>query len=464
MPSPAPEPLAPRPLSIWLVDPLEALPGEAERPTRTCTLARILAARGHDVLWWSSTWSPRRRANRQIPPGFREDEGFGIRLVAVRPVDRSWSLDPRAGLHEFGHALERVASETVASGQLQRPDIVLATLPSIESAEACGRLARRLDATFVLDVVERWPDSQVCRLAGPAWIRSFVGWLALNAARRRRDALVATADAVVAADHTTLAALLPGQPATHHPPEETPAPGAAVLAAGQPKPATHVCHLGAYLEEFGEAARFVDEVPPVGAVPAAPTPPRAVQCVVTGPFDRCHDGDTILRAARLLSARGTGVVMHLVGTGDDGARVGRAAAAIEGSCRVVLHGPLPRGECVRLWAGCDVGIVSVRRDAAVAVPLEACDAAAAGLAIVHPLSGELANLVGRHEAGLSYAAGDATSLTDVIASLAADRKALAAMRAGARRLAAQAFDRERTYACFADWLETVPTATQPARA
>ena len=44
MPSPAPEPLAPRPLSIWLVDPLEDIPWEGERPDRTWTLARVLAA------------------------------------------------------------------------------------------------------------------------------------------------------------------------------------------------------------------------------------------------------------------------------------------------------------------------------------------------------------------------------------------------------------------------------------
>jgi len=64
MPSPAPEPLSPRPLTIWLVNPFDDIPGEGPPPLRTWTLARVLAARGHDVTWWTATWSHRRKAIR----------------------------------------------------------------------------------------------------------------------------------------------------------------------------------------------------------------------------------------------------------------------------------------------------------------------------------------------------------------------------------------------------------------
>lgn len=459
MPSPAPEPLVSRPLSIWLANPLEDIPGETDRPLRTWILARILAARGHDVVWWSSTWNPRRRQARRLPAGLREDEGFDVRLVATRPIDRPWSFAGAAGLSDFGRTLDRVASETVASGQLQRPDMILATLPPIDGAETCAGLARRLDATFVVDVVERWPESHRCRLPGPAPLRTLLGWLGLGAARRRRDAVVASADACAASDETTLEALQRVGDGTATFPVEA----AALLATPSPRQLPgHVCHLGAYLQEFGVAAPQIDEVPRSGTEPAPPPPPRALQCVVTGAFVGCHEGDTILRAARLLAARGTAVVIHVVGAEGDEARLRRVATRVQGSCRLVVHGPLSRRECLQLWAGCEVAVVGAGPDAAVAVPLEACEGAAAGLAVVHPLPGELEQLVDHYEAGLKYDAGVAESLADALATVAADRRELAALRAGARRLAAERFDAERIYAAFADWLETVSATTQPA--
>jgi glycosyltransferase involved in cell wall biosynthesis len=120
-----------------------------------------------------------------------------------------------------------------------------------------------------------------------------------------------------------------------------------------------------------------------------------------------------------------------------------------------VHGLLPRQAYVSLLSRCDVGLVCVKPESFVAVPYKACDYAAAGLALVNSLPGELQQLIDRHSAGVPYTSGDAASLARVIADLAANRMRLADLRLGARRLVAAEFDRERTYAAFADWLETV---------
>jgi glycosyltransferase involved in cell wall biosynthesis len=132
-----------------------------------------------------------------------------------------------------------------------------------------------------------------------------------------------------------------------------------------------------------------------------------------------------------------------------------AAAAQRGSCELRVHGLLPRGDYVKLLASCEVGLVLVKPESLVAVPNKACDYAAAGLALVNSLPGELAGLIDTHAAGVSYTAGDGSSLARAITDLAADRRRLLGLRAGARRLAAAAFDRERTYPAFVDWLETL---------
>ena len=212
MPSPAPEPLAPRPLSVWLVNPFDDIPGEGLPPLRYWTLARVLAARGHDVIWWTATWSHRRKAIRSAPLGIREDEGFAVRLVAVRPYEKNVSL-ARIGSHrDFGKTFERLANESVSSGQLERPDIILASLPPLDSPEAAARLAKKLDATFVLDLMDVWPETFDRLLPGPGFLKRLIAPFMLGGMLKRRQALVAAADAVSAATQTYADAVLRDAP------------------------------------------------------------------------------------------------------------------------------------------------------------------------------------------------------------------------------------------------------------
>jgi len=433
MPSPAPEPLAPRPLSVWLVNPFDDIPGEGLPPLRYWTLARVLAARGHDVTWWTATWSHRRKALRTAPLGLREDEGFAVRLVAVRPYEKNVSLARLASHRDFGRTFERLAIESVSSGQLERPDIILASLPPLEGPEAALRLARRLDATFVLDVQDLWPETFERLLPGPPFLRRLLAPLVLGGMRSRRDALVAAADAVAATTRTYADVVFRGVPA------ETP---------------RHVCTVGAYPQEFPQGPRIVSHVPLPGSGPdEAARPP--LECVYSGSLEASQDLDIIPAAARLLAGEGVRATIHVAGTGSREPALRRAAEAGGGSCRVELHGLLARPDYVRLLSRCDVGLVCVKPESLVAVPNKAGDFAAAGLALVSSLPGELESLIDAHAAGVRYTAGDPVSLARAIAALAADPRRLESCRAGARRLAAAEFDRERTYARFADWLETV---------
>jgi glycosyltransferase involved in cell wall biosynthesis len=394
----------------------------------------VLAARGHDVIWWTATWSHRRKAIRTAPLGIREDEGFAVRFVAVRPYERNVSL-ARLGSHrDYGRTFERLANESVSSGQLARPDIILASLPPFEGPEAAARLARRLDATFVLDLMDVWPETFDRLLPGPAFVRKLLAPFFLGSMHRRRQELVAAADAVSAATRTY---------------------ADAVLAAAPDSLPRHLCYVGAYPQEFPAPRPAVNHVPlPDGSSPEDAAS-RPLECVYAGTLEAGQDLDTLVAATRQLSAAGVQATIHVAGTGSHEAVLRRAAASSGGTCRLEVHGLLPRADYVRLLSRCDVGLVCVKPESFVAVPYKACDYAAAGLALVNSLPGELQQLIERHDAGVAYAAGDAASLARAIADLAANRRRLADLRQGARRLAAAEFDRERTYAAFADWLETV---------
>ena len=452
MPSPAPEPNSPRPLTIWLVNPFDDIPGEGAGVSRTLSLARVLAARGHEVTWWSSTWSHRRKAVRRAPPALSEDEEFAVRLVAVRGYERDVSLARLASRRDFGRTLERLVTETIASGQLQRPDVIVATLPPLAGAEACVRLARRLDTTLVIDLPELWPETRATLLPVPAALRQLlVPWL-LGGMRRRRDAVVAAASTAelsvvlpvlppAAAQRTDLAAV----PAAATPPAS--APGRAV-----PR---HVCVIGAYIQEFATAGPHVEPVPLPGAGIDAAAPPRALACVHTISEHADRDAEMLAKIARLLGSRGVETVIHVVVPEAGHGPLERVAEKLRGACRLVVHRQPDRRAYVDLLGGCDVGLVGLSSGCSVAVPVAACEYAAAGLALVSGVPGDLATHIDRSGAGVACAADNAGMWADALAALATDRRRLLGLRDGARRLAAAVFDRETTSARFATWLEAV---------
>ena len=456
MPSPAPEPLTSRPLTVWLVNPFDDIPGEGIPPLRYWSLARVLAARGHEVTWWTATWSHRRKTIRTAPLGILEDEGFAVRLVAVRPYEKDGSLARINSHKDFGRTFERLASEGVSSGQLARPDIILASLPPLESPEAALRLARTLDATFILDVMDLWPETFERLVPGPAFLRRLISPLLLGNMAGRRQALVAAADALSATTAAYATAAFADAPA------DTP---------------RHICPVGAYVDEFPGPPRMTSEVPmpaPKAATeePAAGAePPRAIlglfgavggrpadgplDIVYAGSLEAGQDIEILPAVARQLSARGLAATIHVAGSGKLEAALRRAAEAATGSCRMLVHGLLGRRDYVNLLSRCEVGLVAVKPESMVALPNKACDYAAAGLALVNSLPGELAELIDRYAAGVGYTSGDAASLAKAIAALSADRPKLAAMRQAARRMAEREFDREHTYAAFANWIETI---------
>ena len=430
-----PEPL---PLSIWIVNPFDDIPGEGLPPLRYWSLARVLAGRGHDVTWWSAAWSHRRKSPRAAPLFIRDDEGFAVRLVAVRPYAKNVSFARLASHRDFGRTFERLANEAIASGQLERPDIILASLPPLEGPEAAARLAKRLDANLVVDLMDVWPETFERLLPGPQWLRKALFPLLFGRMATRRRALLQAADAVSSSAHGYLEAI----------PEAT---------AGDKT--RHVCHLGAWLAEFAAPPRLIDEVPNAHAASSQPsqptgaTPPLA--CVYSGTLESGQDLDALLAAARILSAQGVAATLHVAGTGRLEPSLRTAADAMRGSCSMQVHGLLERGPYVKLLSACDVGLVLVKPESLVAVPYKVCDYTAAGLALVNSLPGELEQLVADYQAGIRYAAGSGDSLARAIASLAGDRRRLLDMRQGSRRLAESEFDREKTYARFADWLEGI---------
>ena len=152
---------------VWLVDPLSAIPGEGLLPSRTWAMARAFVAAGHDVIWWTSGFSHARRIKRTPPLKIVEEEGFSVRLIPSRGYNSYFSLGRFASHRKFARGFEKQAIEGLASGDLARPDLLIATLPPSSTVDAAVRLANKLDAELLLDVDEWWPEPLRPMIPGP---------------------------------------------------------------------------------------------------------------------------------------------------------------------------------------------------------------------------------------------------------------------------------------------------------
>jgi hypothetical protein len=286
-----------------------------------------------------------------------------------------------------------------------------------------------MEATLVVDVREPWPEFELRQVPGPAFLRPLLTPLLVGNLGSRQASLLAASDGVAG----TTASML-----------------SAFCVAARPDLPRHMCYAGSYVQEFGTPHRHLDPVPVSGAAAEA-LPVRPTVCVCTVANEEALK--IVMAVARGLGASGLPITVHAVAVGPTD-RPGGAPTGSGGP--LVVHGPLPRQEYVRLLSAADIGVVVAPASSTGPHPDAVSDFAAAGLAIVHDLSGELADLLARHDAGDRCASGDTGALVRSIASLAGDRRRLLAMQDAARRLALASFDRERLYPQFADWLETLP--------
>lgn len=423
---------------VWLVDPIGAIPGEGLLPSRTWAVARALVAAGHEVIWWTSSFSHTRRIPRTPPLQIFAEEGFHVRLIAARRYRQEFCRARFASHRDFARTFERVACESVAAGQLERPDLLVATLPPPETVDSAIRVAHRLDAELVVDVTEWWPEPLRPLIPGPAWLAKLVAAVRFPALDRQQRLLLGRADALLAGSRTTVNELLSSETATLP---------------------LKVVPTGSYVQDYAAPAPLIDRVPTPGRngrQPVSPAPsPLAI--AVGGDLDDKADLLRLVDLARALSSRQVNAVLRVVGGGRWMPRLESAAPLVKGVCRIEPHGMVDRTRYVSLLADCQAGLVLPGLLRRFPLPAVASDYAAAGLAVVLAGPGELADMVLAAEAGVVAADAGPETLAAAIAQLAASPPQLSRQRQAARRLAEQSLDRERLAADLVVWLESLAT-------
>jgi glycosyltransferase involved in cell wall biosynthesis len=155
---------------IWLVKIGETLPiGQSDtRLLRTGLIANLFVEKGHDIVWWSSTYDHFKKkqcfqfdTDLQLAPSYRltllHGKGYQKNVSLARIKDhRSISIKFR----------KRIYYEKI------KPDIIVCAYPTVELAYHCIKFGKKFNIPVIVDIRDLWPDIFFEELL-PKFIRKF---------------------------------------------------------------------------------------------------------------------------------------------------------------------------------------------------------------------------------------------------------------------------------------------------
>ncbi len=137
-----------------------------------------------------------------------------------------------------------------------------------------------------------------------------------------------------------------------------------------------------------------------------------------GTHGLAHGLDTLLDAARLLAQEEAPVSFLFLGDGAERSRLVERARD-EGLANAIFLETVSKEDVPRYWSLLDAPIVHLKKDELFksVIPSKIFECMAMGLPILHGVEGESAEIVTRHEVGLTFEPGNAHQLADRVRTM-----------------------------------------------
>jgi glycosyltransferase involved in cell wall biosynthesis len=418
-------------MRVWLITISEPLPIDvgAPRLLRTGILADHLRARGHEVLWWNSTFDHTAKKQRFLTDTFREvSPGYRLALLHGPAYRHNVSLARLLNHMWLGYKFRRYCSSEA------RPDVILCSFPTIELSCEAVRYGKRHGVPVILDIRDLWPDTFVQKV--PRCVRG-LGKLAFGPLVRRTRFALRNADNLVAMSQGCLhwGLRYAQRQATTR---DQVFPLAYRKSSVLPE---SIRQAGVHLK-----AKGVDE--------------NKVICWFIGTFGDTYDVGTIIEAARELERRGRQDLQFVL-SGDGPLREAWTSQA-QGLRNVVFTGWVAGPAIAYLMSVADIGLAAIH-GVPETLPNKLFEYFAAALPVLSSLVGEEARaLLDENECGRSYEPGNVMAFLNALHFLLQDECLRRRMSANALMLFQTRFDAHLVYPQMVDYLaqaanrDTVP--------
>ena len=416
-------------MRVWLVTVGEPLPTDDgnERLQRTGMLANSLRLQGHDVTWWTSTFDHYHKTQRS------EDDHTSV-------VDEHYCLRV---VHSPGYAknvsIRRITDHNIHARRIRRrmfaeancPDLVLCSLPTLDLCRVAVDYGGAFGVPVVLDIRDLWPD--IFLDAVPDWLH----WAARPALVPMFRAAGYACSRAAAITGMTSAfvdwGLAYAQRSRSDLDRDFPL---AYSSRSYPLPA------------IVEARQFWSDLGlnrPVGL--------RVCFLGSLG-WTMADEMFTVIEAAKQLKMQGDNIQFIICGSGEN---LELYRTMVQDCDNIVFPGWVDAPKIRVLMEMSSVGLLPYRSrsDFARGIPNKVGEYLSAGLPIVSSLRGVTEGLLERNDCGVIYQNGDASSLVQLLRTLASDKGYVQTMAHNAKLLFAERFDAARVYDEMGTYLKEV---------
>lgn len=413
-------------MRVWILEVGEPLPLEQDaRLYRYGQFSRALAAQGHEVVWWTSTFSHAPR--KFLVSGDRDVivSGVTLRLIHGPGYFRSVSLGRVRHHRHFAAQFLRRADA------YPKPDVVICPVPTLEGAEAGVIWARKNGVPVLVDIRDLWPD-EIVDLAPSALRPAARFLLAPLYAQMRRICEGATSLTGVSGSYLDYALRFAGRAR---------AGGDFVFPLGYSvQPLAR--------EKLAEGRAWRD---------ASPIRPGRFTVCFFGTMGHYFSLETVIEAIRILR-RESPIQAVLAGTGLNRERYMALAAGMD---EVIFPGWLTGPQIAAVMEISKAGLAPYKRGAKMSLPNKPFEYFSGGLPVLSSVTGELERIIAENECGISYRPESVPELCAAIRRLRDDEESRAAMGRNALSALRRRFSTESIFTDVSARLEGMAAAGRP---
>lgn len=394
-------------MHIWIVNPFDPLPGESFNPRRYAFIANMLSEKGHKVTWWTSNFSHINKQYRCKKAGEKRiNANLTIKYLSTPSYNKNVSFARLYNHYIYGKRFER---EAMNVGEI--PDVILASLPPIESAAAAVQIGKKLTSRVIIDTQDIWPE--VFLFPFPRYLKPIAKILLCRLFRKVKS-LYKNADALMAVSQTYLERGL--------------------RYSEKPKQAI-VLPLGIDLSFFDKQVKPTSFPLKKGE--------KDIWITHVGTLGKTHDLDVILKAVIHFLDKPN--VKFIITGGGFGSSLLKKVVVNQKLDNIISTGMLSNSELVFLLKHSDAGLCAFAPDAPQTFVNRIFDYFAAALPVINSIPGELQRLLEENQAGIQYEPGNVGSLIHAIDVILNDEQKRKEMGRNGRRLAEERFDRNKEY-------------------
>lgn len=422
-------------MNIWLITVGEPLPteGAQKRPWRTGLLARMLADKGHQVVWWTSSVNHFQKVlHVEASDSVAIDANLTIQFLHGPLYTKNISFRRFWNHWIIGREFKRLAPG------MEKPDLILCSLPTLELSDEAVRFGKAHAVPVLLDIRDRWPDELASALPGPLPRLAEVLLFPMFAQARRA---LAGATGIVAISRSYL--------------------DWGLKLAGRPRHEQDAVYTHGYPRSTAAPLPRVQIDQRLAGIGVDPEK-RLIWFI--GTFVGSIDLSTVISAARMLQEQGHGHIQFVLsGEGQDSARYRSEA---EGLDNLVFTGWIDREDIEALSQSAWAGLAAYKKGALMSLTNKVFEYLSAGTPLLISLTNEAEKIVTDNGCGLVYQAGEPASLAEAVLRITADTAMHDTMSANARALFEREYDAANVYSSMIRYMEGVaghqPTSPSPA--